>query len=119
MENKLNKLDLFAKSILIAIIICIAYIFGYPSGKRLMVIGILIVIFGYWWKWNNGWMIDGSNAIIDDRKRIEKKYINKEHLTLNELMYLLLVKSFYWMRSLCLYIGIFIALIGCIFIIIY
>ncbi len=118
MENKLNKLDLFAKSIVVAIIICIAYIFGYPDGGKLIIIGLLIVTFGFWWKWYIYWNSRSGAFRQEMLLRIEEKLAHNQELTHFERFSLFNINSGPWMWRMCSKLGVVIIAIGFILLIV-
>jgi hypothetical protein len=111
-NSKINKVDLIIQIIIAAIILGIAYVIGYPSGKRLMVIGVVVIIFGYWWGYHYGWMLDGSEQIIERWKQLEEKYQDRKDISILELMSLSFRNSFFWFKILCLILGIIILIFG-------
>ena len=111
-ENKLDKLNLFFKITTVLIIICIAYILGYPSGKRLMLIGVLVIIFGYWWKWYVYWNLKASPYIVEQVIEFKKKIEENENLNLKEKIFKFYMESGDILLKICLYAGIALALAG-------
>ena len=112
MNSKINKVDLIIQIIIAAIILGIAYVIGYPSGKRLMVIGVVVIIFGFWWRYHYGWMLDGSEQIIERWKQLEEKYQDRGDISILELMSLSFRNSFFWLKTLCLILGVIILIFG-------
>lgn len=119
LETKLQKIDLIKKLIFFSIFASIAYIFGYPGGGKLIVIGCFIVLFGFWSKWKYQWVIDGSEYIIEAFEIIEKKTNEKpEELTTKELWRLSNKRIFSWIGPFHFKIGAAIVIIGIILLII-
>ncbi|MFA5214413.1 hypothetical protein [Sulfuricurvum sp.] len=119
MQSKLEKIDLIKKLIFFSIFTSIAYIFGYPDGGRLIVIGSFIMLFGFWYKWHYQWTINGSEYIIEAFELIEKKLKEKpEGLTSKELWRLSNKRIFSWIGLFHFKIGVAVVAIGIILLII-
>jgi type VI protein secretion system component VasK len=112
MENKLDKLDLFVKSILITIAIFIAYIFGYPSGTRLIVIGIMVIVFGFWWKWKIYWFYRSSAYLEEIVALMEEKLVKNQELTSREKIAFKDLNLGLWMWRMYSKLGVTIIAIG-------
>lgn len=112
MENKLNKLDMLFKIILVVIIICVAYILGYPSGKRLMIIGMIVIIFGFWWNWSVHWNLKASPYIKEQVIVFKKKIENDEYLSIKEKIFKFYMESGNILKKICSYVGMTVILFG-------
>lgn len=119
LEEKLRKMDTVKKLIIISLFMLVAYVFGYPNGEMLIIIGILIMVFGFWFKWHYQWTIDGSEYINEAYAQLEvKAKNNQQDLTSHEIRRLSSKRLFSWIVPLHFKLGIAIIIIGSILLII-
>jgi hypothetical protein len=79
--KKLLSADTIIKIVIVSIALSVAYLFGYPSGKRLMFIGLAIIIFGFWWKWTLYWNYRSGAYLQEKTITIEEKIEKNIELT--------------------------------------
>jgi predicted negative regulator of RcsB-dependent stress response len=113
LEAKLQKMDKIKKLIIVSIWIVFAFWLGYPNGKILIVIGIIIMIFGFWFQWHYRWTIDGSEYIKEAYELLEAKVkSNQKNLTSYEIRRLSSKRLFSWIAPLHFKLGLVIIAIG-------
>lgn len=114
MKSRSNKFESFIKIIIIAILVWVAFVFGYPDGGRLIIIGILIIGFGFWYKVYIKWYPNTKSL----NEKIQNKIANNQELSKLEKFSLFNINSGPWMWRMCSRLGVAIVVIGFIMLII-